>query len=152
MALFVLFVSTVNNNISMRFLLILVLAVVALSAAQQFPIDGKWTNELGSTMVVQAYSNGTLQGMYQSKVGTSPEDGAFPLQGTHTFASNGTTFGFTVSWTNEQFLTTTAWSGQYFFDKDNNALLVTTWTLVNATNPKDAWESTNIGMDTFKRT
>ena len=137
----------------MKFLLALFVLVctVGVVFAQQYPIDGVWTNELGSTVGIKAFSNGTLSGMYRSQVGTSPKDGAFPLRGTHTFAVNGTTFGFTVSWTTEEFLTTTAWSGQYLVDKDGNDLLVTTWTLVSGTSLEDAWESTNIGMDTFSR-
>ena len=125
----------------------------------KYPIDGLWENELGSVMLVAAEYTGELIGVYKSTEGTPPGSGFFVLRGTHTFAYNGTTFGFSVSWDLPGTMTTTSWSGQYLEasapaeeeEESSSPTLVTTWTLVSATEPGNAWQSTLVGTDTFRR-
>ena len=130
-----------------------------------FPVTGLWENELGSLMFLYAGTDGKISGFYKTGEGIDPsENQFFPLAGTHSFTQGGTTLGFTVSWNTDDYLSTTAWSGQYLVSPSysrpeqtqdlaigHQDYIYTTWTLVTATPWNSTWESTTIGQDEFHR-
>lgn len=118
-------------------------------------LSGNWYNELGSTMNLTADDNGGLSGKYHSAVG-EPEDwyiltGRFDTR-PPSEEGVGISVGWVVTFSRDQddIHSTTTWSGQYF--DDGTERIVTNWLLTKSTDPKDMWNSTNIGRDTFTRT
>ena len=91
---------------------------------------------------------GGFEGSYCSTVGEATKE--YPMNGRCLI--DGSTLAWSVAWKN-QYLNAnscTAWSGQMQYDTSNNPVIITTWLLTQRTNPQDDWQSTNVGMDTFK--
>ncbi|KAJ7660855.1 tamavidin1 [Mycena polygramma] len=128
-------------------------------------ISGDWHNQLGSTMSLRADKNGGLEGEYHSKVGNAPAIyaivGRFDAGRPAGPAVKGVSIGWTVTFRctiaspdgrmemEHNARTTTTWSGQYFLDGGERIL--THWLMSYSTLADDAWDSTNIGSDTFTR-
>lgn len=111
---------------------------------------GMWWNELGSRMIIESAENGELKGRYETFVGNA--SCFYPLSGRYDASERGKSLGWTVAWNNSHNRSsgsTTTWSGQYqVLDKP---YLLTTWLLTAQTKPKDDWNSTHIGSDTFTK-
>ncbi|XP_028409375.1 uncharacterized protein LOC114531979 [Dendronephthya gigantea] len=116
---------------------------------QFFKTSTKWYNELGSEMIITSLdrNNGSFEGTYNSGVGQAEKE--YYLVGR--FDTNGSTIGWVVSWQNKFLIShsTTAWSGQMQFQNPEKPVILTTWLLTRQTEPKDDWESTIVGFDTF---
>jgi hypothetical protein len=113
-------------------------------------IEGKWFNELGSSMMIQVHGS-TVTGKYQTAVGDA--DGLYELVGRVSVpADDNRTIGFVVAWQNDKRKTdsVTAWSGEVR-EVNGNQILTTTWLLTGETDPKDDWKSTLVGKDLFTR-
>lgn len=117
-------------------------------------LEGTWYNELGSTLVVEQVSDGTIVGSYQTAVSSSGcARGAYPLLGKTDVDSGGQTVGFSVTWLNAESPScnsTTSWVGQYQM-VDGVEQLPSIWILVMKTDPEDEWASTLVGEDLFTR-
>jgi hypothetical protein len=107
-------------------------------------INGTWTNELGSTLVLQDQGNGTLTGTYASAVG-GPAGQQFPLVGSYTIPQAGpVSLAWTVAW--KGWDSTTSWCGLLFDGGD----MTTTWILTSTISQNEGWwQSMNVGMDLF---
>jgi avidin family protein len=115
-------------------------------------LDGRWYNELGSSMVLHLGSDGrSLTGTYHSAVGQAVEQYDFVGRlDSDPRASTG--LGWTVSWENEKLNahSVTTWSGQYRV-VDGDEFIATTWLLTREGTADDEWESTLVGKDLFSR-
>ncbi len=114
-------------------------------------LDGTWTNELGSTLVIDPVVGGAVTGSYTTAVSDEAcAQGEFAVAGRTDVDSGGQSVAWTVSWTNEQSRcnSVTAWSGQYDPDDD---VITTFWLLSRQTPPDQDWASTNVGVDEFLR-
>ncbi|KFW93480.1 Avidin, partial [Phalacrocorax carbo] len=85
------------------FLLVLSLALVAPSlSVRKCVLTGRWTNDLGSNMTIEAVNKeGNFAGSYHTAVtSTMNEIQLSPLQGSQhrTNGKSQPTFGFTVNW------------------------------------------------------
>lgn len=109
-------------------------------------INGAWTNELGSRLILEDLENGRLGGTYVTAVG-GPEGQPFPLTGGYVLPQ-GTgapiPLAWTVAWTG--WGSTTSWCGLLFDD----GTITTTWILTSTIAPDEGWwQSMNVGGDTF---
>lgn len=113
-------------------------------------ISGRWYNELGSVMDLQADDQGNIIGTYHTAVGKA--ESQYVLVGRYDQTQQNGTIGWVVNWSNQygDSYSVTSWSGQ-FQTIQNNETLVTMWLLTNKTNPKDDWASTLVGQDVFTR-
>lgn len=114
-------------------------------------LEGKWYNELGSTLEIKADDDGRLSGTYETAVSSAGcAHGVFDLLGTTDVDAGGDTFGFSVTWKNKQSScnSTTAWSGHYLQGQE---ILKAFWLLSVKTDPGDEWGSTLVGEDVFTR-
>ena len=110
----------------------------------------KWYNELGSEMVRHHVDKekGNFVGTYYSAVGVATK--TYELRGR--FNIDGWSLGWVVSFKNEyrNANTTTAWSGQLQLESGpQTPVIFTTWVLTTETDPKNNWNSTHVGFDTF---
>ena len=115
-------------------------------------LSGDWYNELGSKMTLTAADDGSLTGTYNSAVGDAED--FYVLAGRFDAApptGEGVSIGWAVTFRNDyrNAHSTTAWSGQFFYDGSERIL--TQWLLTSSTTPSDVWQSTNIGHDAFTR-
>jgi Avidin family len=117
-------------------------------------LEGTWYNELGSTLVVEQITDGTIVGSYQTAVSsTGCAQGAYPLLGKSDIDSGGQTVGFSVTWLNPVpplCNSTTSWAGQYQL-VDGVERFSAIWILVKKTDPEDEWADTLVGEDLFTR-
>lgn len=117
-------------------------------------LEGTWYNELGSTLVVDEVSDGTVVGNYQTAVSSGGcAQGTYAVLGKTDVDSSGQTVGFSVTWLNAQSPpcnSTTSWAGQYQ-TVDGVEHLTAIWILVMKTDPGDDWASTLVGEDVFTR-
>lgn len=112
---------------------------------KEFPQKGStWINELGSILTIEDIENGTLFGVYESKVGKV--SGSYKVVGTYNNSDKRKTIAWTVSWVNDVLTSgsITAWSG--YFKPENNTI-VTTWILTKGDSAE--WDSTLINKDIF---
>jgi hypothetical protein len=109
-------------------------------------LNGTWTNELGSVLILNDDGNGMLSGTYSTAVG-GPAGEAMDLTGSYDKNSPAPIpLGWSVAWTG--WGSTTSWCGLLFDD----GTLTATWILAS-TIPADEgwWQSMNVGMDNFTR-
>lgn len=109
-------------------------------------LNGVWSNELDSQMVIECHLDGTLSGRYQSSVGVEGEEQ--PLTGyVDTAPENGVAvLGFLVAWPASH--SVTVWSGRYDIDED---VITATWLLCGEVDRHNVWRSTLVGCDLFTR-
>lgn len=110
--------------------------------------DGTWTNQMGSTMVLQV--NGTdVIGSYTSR--TSAQAGGGSVTGPVKGNAKGDLVSFLVLWPSGSM---TAWTGQ-MVDENGTEKIRTLWNLVteipNQQEPDYFWKSTFAGADEFTR-
>lgn len=116
-------------------------------------IDGVWHNELGSSLTLISHPDGSLTGIYETRVGEAA--GRFTVAGRFNVGavggSLGTAVGWTVAWSNDvtSSHSVTSWSGQYFAGEPER--IDVTWLLVIESTPGEMWESTLVGQDVFTR-
>ncbi|KAJ8518249.1 hypothetical protein ONZ45_g4689 [Pleurotus djamor] len=115
-------------------------------------ISGTWYNELGSRMELTANTDGSLTGSYFSAVGGVPK--AYPLSGRYNLkvpSGQGVAIGWAVSYEVEEkgIHSVATWSGQFFASPE--PVILTQWLLSSSTQPKDLWQSTNLGHDEFTK-
>ncbi len=114
-------------------------------------LEGTWTNELGSTFVIDSVSDGTIAGTYETLVsGDSCAKGAYTVTGRTDVDSDGTSIAWTVVWKNEgsSCHSVTAWAGQYYAESDS---IEAFWLLSSQGEADATWESMNLGVDFFWR-
>ena len=112
----------------------------------------KWYNELDSEMEITSVdtATGVFDGRYCSRVGEA--EYWYVLTGRQD--TDGNTIGWTVNW---QISTLNAhsvstWSGQLQYTPSGDPTILTTWLFTSQTDPKDNWESTQVGFDVFSLT
>lgn len=112
---------------------------------------GIWYNELGSCMEITSAQDGQLSGTYASAVGDATKQ--YVLTGRYDSSVAGKSISWTVNWKNSyrNAMSTTGWSGQFQTSECGKPQILTTWLLTAQTDPKDDWNSTHVGMDTFTR-
>jgi hypothetical protein len=115
-------------------------------------LEGKWHNELGSTLIIKEVTDGTLFGTYETAVSEGCATGQFAVVGRTDVESGGDTVGFAVTWLNDQSKcnSTTTWAGQYLTVNGQESLTAL-WLLVTKTEPDEQWASTLVGEDVFTR-
>ena len=114
-------------------------------------IDGTWTNELQSTLMINPVQNGEFAGTYTTAVsGDACAKGEFVVLGRTDTDSGGRSVAWSVCWKNDSSscASVTAWAGQYDAQDD---VIVAFWLLSRQTDPSEDWSSTNVGVDTFVR-
>lgn len=117
-------------------------------------ITGTWYNQLGSTFIVTASSDGGLTGTYESTVGNA--ENRYVITGRYDSAAatdgSGTALGWTVAWRNSyrNAHSATTWSGQYFGGSTER--IATQWLLTSGTTTANEWKSTLVGHDVFTKT
>lgn len=114
-------------------------------------LEGKWTNELGSTFVVDSVSNGTISGTYETAVSAGAcAKGTFTVTGRTDVDSRGTSIAWSVVWKNDESScnSVTAWTGQYVPQADE---IIAFWLLSSHSDELGSWGSTNLGVDSFWR-
>ncbi|KAJ7217058.1 Tamavidin2, avidin-like biotin-binding proteins from an edible mushroom [Mycena pura] len=127
-------------------------------------LKGVWYNELGSNMSLNIFDErgGEFSGEYNSTVGKAVN--SYGLSGwvdSDPPRGQGISIGWAVSYRNAH--STATWSGQ-FFDSDHageghddhhdhGGKIITQWLLTTSTlpGPKNTWNSTHLGRDTFTR-
>ena len=110
-------------------------------------LGGRWHNQLGSELVLDAGADGSLHGTYRTATGagqgtTASVHGSCGPAG----GGEGALVGFVVSWPTVQALT--AWCGRYRSVDDT---IEASWVMRTAADPEDDWRSTFIGHDVFHR-
>ncbi|NWS88844.1 AVID protein, partial [Toxostoma redivivum] len=137
-------------------LLVLFLALGAPSlAAKKCILSGRWVNDLGSNMTIEAVNeNGDFAGSYHTAVtATTNEIKVSPLQGSMQKSRNQKgqpTFGFTVNWSFSDSIT--VFTGQCFVDNSGKEVLRTMWLLRSRVeNIGSDWKATRVGTNIFTR-
>ena len=118
------------------------------ASADQLDLPGTWTNELGSTMIIDEYSptTGNFSGTYCSSVSTNGPAVTGVLSGT----VSGSAIGFFVNWGSGS---VTSWAGPILDAGNDNFVFYTLWHL--ATTPTEQnpwWETILAGADLFYKT
>lgn len=118
-------------------------------------LKGAWTNELGSTMVLNQSSDGSLLGCYNTAVGNAKN--LYSVAGKTNLhikdSCEAASLGIVVSWNNDSHgdsSSITTWSGQYQ-QVDGRERILATWLLTKETAPNDNWSSTRIGTNEFTK-
>lgn len=108
-------------------------------------LTGRWANQLGSSLELEADDAGHLSGRYWSTVGAS--GGPHPLTGYFEQSAEPgcAVVGFVVGWRPAHSLT--VWAGHYEAINDH---ITATWLLTGAP-AHDDWGSTLVGHDVFRR-
>ena len=123
-------------------------------------LTGKWINQLQSHLTLQATSNGTISGLYQTAVVGDPEKNTLPppspISGTFQATADGLLIAFNVQWKfadktqpGQTRQSVTSWSGKLFYKKPNK--WVGTWILVKDGKSDALWENVLTNQDRFKR-
>lgn len=111
--------------------------------------NGRWTNELGSTMQLTVLNVGSVTGKYKTAVGSPTANEEFELVG---FAS-GDLLTFTVNF--GRYGSLTSWAGQLTEDANGSAIIKTMWLLTenvpDAQEPTKMWGSILAGANNFTR-
>ena len=111
--------------------------------------NGRWINELGSTMVLSIASNGAVSGKYKTAVGSPTANEEFEIVGfvsgdLITFSANFGRYG-----------SLTSWAGQLTEDANGSAVLKTLWLLTenvpDSQEPAKLWGSILAGANNFTR-
>ena len=110
-------------------------------------LRGTWRNQLGSELILEPDPEGRLCGRYRS--GTGEVAGtSYPITGSYDPEPAGpaVVLGFVVDWTAVH--SVTAWSGQFQPADDS---ISATWIMTTEADRDEAWSSTRIGQDRFRR-
>ncbi|APU14822.1 MULTISPECIES: avidin/streptavidin family protein [Actinoalloteichus] len=115
-------------------------------------ITGTWYNQLGSTMVITAGTDGSLSGTYESAVGNA--ENTYVLTGrydTDSPTGQGIPLGWVVAYENtfRNAHSVATWSGQYFDEAEDR--INTQWILTSSSTPANEWSSARLGHDEFSR-
>ncbi|WP_030271017.1 avidin/streptavidin family protein [Streptomyces sp. NRRL B-24484] len=112
-------------------------------------VTGDWYNEFGSRLRLRADAEGLLTGTFEPGAGPAGRRDLIGRLDVRPGAP-GVALGWTVAWRDDRAgaAATTSWNGQYFPDSER---IVAGWLFTTATGPDDAWKSTVIGQDTFRR-
>lgn len=110
-------------------------------------LGGRWHNQLGSTLVLEAGAEGTLVGSYRTATGAG-QGTTVPVRGSWDAAGgdDGAVLGFVVSWPTVHALT--AWCGRY---RSLDDTIEASWVMRTEAEPEDDWRSTFVGHDVFHR-
>jgi hypothetical protein len=118
-------------------------------------LEGSWYNELGSTLTLEVGSDGSLLGSYKTGVSDGGcAKGEYPVAGRTDVPFEGSTFGFSVTWRNQESgcESTTTWVGHYRPGGDvQEESLSTFWLLAETAGTGEEWESLLLGKDVFTR-
>jgi hypothetical protein len=111
------------------------------------PLEGTWSNQLGSYLTLEVDGMGGLRGTYRPGAG-SVAGNTYPLAGSYDPrpSANATVLGFVVDWTEVH--SVTVWSGQY---QSDDVVIRATWLMATETDVGDEWKSTYVGHDIFHR-
>lgn len=111
--------------------------------------NGRWINELGSTMVLTVLNVGVVTGKYKTAVGSPTASEEFYVVG---FASNDL---ITFSANFGRYGSLTSWAGQLTEDAGGSPLLNTLWLLTenvpDGEEPDKMWGSILAGSNNFRR-
>lgn len=116
-------------------------------------LEGTWYNELGSSMTIDAVSDGAFDLTYETAVSASDcAVGRFDGSGRSDDSAAGLAVAFVVAWSNERSGcgAVTSWSGE-LRTVGGEETLVAMWLLV-VPNEQYDWASTIVGQDIFTRT
>ncbi|KFQ86926.1 Avidin, partial [Phoenicopterus ruber ruber] len=116
----------------------------AESPLLQCVLTGRWINDLGSNMTIEAVNKkGEFIGSYHTAVtATTNETCMSPLQGSQhcTNQKRQPTFGFIVNWSFS--VSTTTFVGQCFVDKDSKEIVRTAWIMQDEVDSlEDDWKA-----------
>ena len=118
-------------------------------AASSANFNGRWINDLGSTMVLSVSNTGTVTGKYKTAVGSPTANEEFDVVG---FAS-GDLITFSANF--GRYGSLTSWAGQLTEDANGSAVLRTLWLLTenvpDAEEPAKLWGSILAGANNFTR-
>ncbi|KAF7290727.1 Streptavidin [Mycena indigotica] len=130
----------------------------AAAALDYTRLKGTWYNELGSWMLLSAWPQGSLVGLYNSKKGDA--SAAYELRGRFDVSAPvaegmGLSFGWAVGWNNAAHgdsYSASTWVGQLFLGPTPEDDVITTqWLLGVSTAPEKIWAATMLGGDVFTR-
>lgn len=121
------------------------------------PIEarGRWINQNGSILEIDAPADGRLTGTFQSAKGRAAQGKAYPVTG----VVNGELVSFIVSFDDgaENLCSITSFSGRLVRDRDGVERLHTVWLLARQfedearTKPTQAWNTFLTNADVFER-
>lgn len=114
-------------------------------------LTGTWTNQLGSTMDIQA-KDGKITGTYTTGVGNAKI--GHDVTGIYVPQQNGCLVSFTVGWTKlvdtSKPQSISSWNGLMVQGKDGRWKIHTTW-LLSSWLPEEMWKATNLNKDFFEK-
>lgn len=116
-------------------------------------ITGKWTNQNGSTLIIDDVQGGKLSGRFESSKGRAAKGIEYPFVG----LQNGELISFIVSFDSEDgnLCSMTSFSGRLQVDSDGIQQLHTTWILsrqfedAERTKPTQTWNTFMVNSDIF---
>lgn len=117
-----------------------------IQGSKVFSPEGRWQNELRSTMVIDQFDGTNFPGTYTSAVSTDGQAIEAAVRGTLV----GDAIAFLVNW-KDNFSSVTAWTGLILGHADVQ-VIHTLWHL--ASTPEDqeaAWQAITAGADFFTR-
>jgi hypothetical protein len=118
-------------------------------------IQGKWTNQNGSTVEFDESNDGQLTGVYRSRKGRSAAGKDYALRGQR----NGEIVSFQVNWqdADHNLASMTSFSGRLVIEPNGQATIHTVWVLARQfedeqqTKPTAAWNAFMTNADVFRR-
>ena len=118
-------------------------------------VEGRWVNQNGSVLVLNAPAHGRLTGTFQSHKGRAARDRVYPVSG----VVNGELVSVVVSFDDgsDNLHSITSFSGRCARDADGVDRLHTIWVLSRAfedearTKPTQVWNSFIVNSDVFAR-
>jgi len=121
-----------------------------------FDLKGKWTNQNGSTLIIDDVINGRIQGRFESRKGRAERGIEYPAVGLH----NGELISFVVSFdkADDNLHSITSFSGRLLTDSDGRQRIHTMWTLArqfedaDRKKPTQFWNSFITNTDVFTQT
>ena len=116
-------------------------------------IKGRWTNQNGSTLIIEDVHNGNIRGRFESKKGRAARGIEYPIVG----LQNGELVSFIVSFDSEDgnLYSMTSFSGRLQVDSDGIQNIHTTWILsrqfedAQRKKPTQTWNTFMINADVF---
>ncbi|RKP52231.1 avidin/streptavidin family protein [Trinickia fusca] len=110
-------------------------------------LEGTWTNELGSTMLITQTSGSTFGGTYKSAVSS----GGQSVKGTLAGTIAGDALAFTVNW-QPTYSSVTSWNGLLLSDPQGDLYIYSLWNMSSTPqDPSNFWESILAGADLFEQ-
>jgi len=116
---------------------------------------GRWVNQNGSVLVIEAVEDGRIRGAFESKKGRAARGHAYPVTGT----ANGELVSFAVSFDDgaTNLASITSFSGRLARDAQGVERLYTLWVLARQyeddarTKPTQVWNTFVTNTDVFTR-